>query len=308
MNGGTRTTPTSLTGSILGRGVDASAINFDRMKCCFYGDNGVGKTTLLGTFPKPLVLFSFEPTRTGGVGSIANVPGITVFRRGRPEDVEVGDAEFSTTKEAVEMARELRATRGGGFATVGVESGTSLEWACLEELMAETDREMPATLLFGTVPDGMYPMRTEKAKSVLREFLDIPTHVVVTAKEKDHNPPREDRVGKNGKVQPDLRNRVARGMQKESWVAPAMGFSSMSWLLDSCQYVSRLYFDREVMEVTNPLVPGESTQIETGRFTLRMRCKQHPNFATRFQCPDPDRVPEFIENPTYEKLLSVIGG
>ena len=162
------------------------------MKCCFFGRNRTGKTTIIGTFPKPIALFSFEPSRTGGAESLSGVDGITVYRYGTPEDVAKGEAEFSTMNEATLMARELKAGNGCGFATVGVDSATSVEWCHLAELMTAAGRTMPDTLMVGVVPDGLYPMRSEKAKETLREFLDIPCHVVVTAKERDFNPRRRN--------------------------------------------------------------------------------------------------------------------
>jgi hypothetical protein len=296
------------TTSMLGRGVDARSIVPTHMKCCFYGDNRLGKTTILSTFPKPLALFSFEPSRTGGAESVSGVEGIRVFRRGTPEDVREGNAEFTTVNEAVGMARELKSTRGGGFATVGLDSGTSLEWTCLEELMREAGRDMPTTLTFGTVPDGLYPMRSEKAKEVLREFIDIPCHVVVTAKEKDHNPPKEERRNeKTGKLQPDLRNRIVRGMQKDSYYAPALGFSAMSWLLDACGYVGRCEQVEEFVVTTNPLTKEEET-VNTGRRVYALRCRKHHNYAAGFRVPEHlrEQVTEFIVDPTYEKILAAI--
>lgn len=303
------TPPTTLTfdpTSILARGVDARDITPTHMKCCFYGMNRTGKTTLLATFPKPLALFSFEPSRSGGAESVSGVPGIRVFRRGTADDVREGNAEFTTVNEAVLMARELKATRGGGFESVGVDSGTSLEWACLEELMEKAGATMPTTLTFGTVPEGLYPQRSEKAKEVLREFLDIPAHVIVTAKEKDHNPPKEERRNeKTGKLQPDLRNRIVRGMQKESWIAPALGFSAMSWLIDACGYTGRMEQVEEYNEVENPLTKAVE-QVKTGRYVIALRCRRHPNFEAGFRCSNRDRVPEFIVDPTYEKILEAV--
>lgn len=302
------TQPTISPTSILARGIDATAINYDRLRCCFYGENGTGKTTLLGTFPKPLALFSFEPQRSGGCGSIANVQGIKVYRRGSEEDVREGEAEFTKVGEAVEMARELRRTRGGGFVTIGVDSATSLEWACLEELMQAAGKEMPTSLNFGVVPDGMYPARTEKCKEVLREFLDIPCHVVVTAKEKDHNPPKEERRSeKTGKIQPDLRNPKVRGLGKESYYGPGMGWSAAMYLVDGCMYVGRMEQVEEMINVENPLTK-EVEYVKTGRYVIALRCRKHHNYVARFQCSDRERVPEFLVDPTYERILEVISG
>ena len=53
---------------------------------------------------------------------------------------------------------------------------------------------------------------------------------------------------------------------------------------------------------------AEETAEETGRYVRRLRTLPHPNFAAGFRSEVPENLPEYIEEPTYEKLLAVIRG
>ncbi len=64
------TTTTRTTGSILDRAVNVATVGGGHKKVCLYGQNGRGKTTCAVLFPKPLLLVSFEPTRSGGANSV----------------------------------------------------------------------------------------------------------------------------------------------------------------------------------------------------------------------------------------------
>jgi hypothetical protein len=47
---------------------------------------------------------------------------------------------------------------------------------------------------------------------------------------------------------------------------------------------------------------------ETGRLLRRLRTMYHPNFAAGFRSCNPEVVPEYINDPTYEKIATVISG
>lgn len=305
------TTTTSPTGSILDRAVDVSTVGGGHKKVCLYGGNGRGKTSLMCQFPKPLLLVSFEPNRSGGANSVVNVPGVKVLRYGTQAEVDRGDAEFTSVRQAVEMAEYLRDNDAGGYATVGVDGGSSLQRRVLEELMREQGKHLPESATFGTVPDGMYPIRSDRTKAALVPFLDIPCHVVVTAKEKDHNPPKE--YNEKGKLVVDMRPKQVRGMSAGSWFAPELSGSNVSWLIDACGYTFRMYSAPEVTRVPNPLNPNDPndvTEVPTGRYEIRVFLKQHDNYAGRGQFPDPTKVPESVggtPSQLYSQLAPLMG-
>src|SRR5690348_2501884 len=54
--------------------------------CVFYGRSGTGKTTLAGSFPKPLLLLDVKDE---GTDSVADVKGVKVFDVTSFEDFEL---------------------------------------------------------------------------------------------------------------------------------------------------------------------------------------------------------------------------
>lgn len=288
------TVPTTTTHSISGRAVDPATASTARKRVCLYGHNGRGKTSLAAQFPKPLLLVSFEPSPTGGVGSIRNVPGVSVLRYG---------VEFQTVAEVLSLVTP-DAVRAEGFETVVTDGATSLQRRILEELMREQGRHLSQSPRFGEVPEGLYPIRSDKTKAALAEFFDLPCTVVVTAKEKDHNPPRE--YNEKGKLVVDMRPKETRGMGSASWVAPEVSATVASWLVDLCPFTFRLYAAEHHDRVENPLVPGEYTEVPTGRFEVRARIKPHENYQCRGQYPDPETVPESVGGSTAAALYAEI--
>lgn len=288
-------------GSLLSQAINATSLSDELVKLTLYGQNRVGKTTLACMFPKPLLLISFEPGDTGGANSIRKMQGVSFF-------------QVLHTDQAAKLAEELRTDTQ--FKTVVLDSATSFQDMYLTEILGLTT--LPEQLSFGGVTGDQYRERSEKIKVGLRPFLNLKKNVIVTAKEKDHNPPKEEKVNpRTGKTQPDMRAKFLRGMSIESYVASDLGGSAVSWLQDNCNYIGRLYLAKEVLvtkdsrNVNGKVIETESEE-ETGRITHRVRTMYHPNFAAGFRSPNPNSVPEYVEGYTpeelYKNLIAVING
>lgn len=247
-----------------------------------------GKTTLACQFPKPLLLISFEPNKTGGALSVAKVAGVKLLR-------------ITTYDDAIRLAAELKGDRS--FKSHVLDGATSLQDLALKKLMNLPD--LPEQLNWGLVNQDQYRERSEMTKEGLRPFLNLSAHTIVLAKEKDHNPPT------------DQRNKVLRGLQTESYLASDLGGATVGWLHDTCDYVTRLYLEREVKKVKRKVMfQGKATEKEeekeTGRIIHRLRTGYHPNYAAGLRSSTPEEVPEIVdgENPKelYEHLMAVIQG
>lgn len=273
-------------GSLLARARPATAFAAATDKVLIYGVNRVGKTTLACQWPKPLALVSFESGAEAGDRSVARMRDVDYFH-------------VKTALDALTLCQELPDSR---YATVVVDSATSLQEACLAEIMGLP--ELPAQLDWGVATSDQYRDRSAKAKEVLRRFLGLPQHVIVTAKEKDHNPPKDERGGTR-------RDKLTRGLSLESFIACDLGQATAGWLMDSCPCVCRLYLAKEV-KVQEIQVGSVKTsqEIETGRIVRRLLTQLHPNFAAGIRSAAPDKVPEFIEGGTpediYKKLMAVL--
>lgn len=266
------------------------------MKVVIYGNNRVGKTTLGCQFPKPLLLVSFEP----GFESVRGTAGVTPIT-------------VTSSADAFRLAEEL--AHDTYYKSVEFDSATSYQDMRLREIL-KLDT-LPAQLGFGDVSSDQYRERAAAVKEGLRPFLALNKNVIVTAKEKDHNPPKEEKVGRNGKVQPDMRAKFLRGMSQESYVAPELGGSAVSWLLDACGCVCRMYLAQVAVEEVREInmgAAGVSRQTVTvgEKVVHRLRTLYHPNFAGGIRSSNPDKVPEYVEGDTpkelYDRLMSVIRG
>lgn len=288
----TPTTQKTKTTNLLSQAIDVADLGEEHIKLTLYGLNRVGKTSLACQFPKPLLLLSFEPNKSGGARSVTAIPGVRLFK-------------ITSSADALRLADEL--DKDNEYKSVVVDSATSYQDLFLKEILGLST--LPEQLSFGTVSGEQYRQRSEKVKEGLRPFLNLEKHVIITAKEKDHNPPKEERTTSSGKTQPDMRPKFIRGMQQESFVASDLGGAAVSWLHDACDYIGRLYLAKEVIttksirKIGNRDIESE-TEEETGRITHRVRTMYHPNFAAGFRSPNPESIPEYVEGHTPEKLYA----
>jgi hypothetical protein len=110
-----------------------------------------------------------------------------------------------------------------------------------------------------------------------------------------------------------MRPKIVKRETIESYLASDLGGATVGWLHDACDYIARLYLDKEtIMTETEVTINKQSKirkeEVETGKIVRRLRTMYHPNYAAGFRSCTPERVPEFIEAPTFAKILKVIKG
>lgn len=298
--------------SILSGAIDVADIRDDWIRAVIYGANRVGKTTQACQFEKPLLLVAFEPNPTGGANSVKKIPGVKFLRIGNDVNPSTGKVTKWASQKGLEVCRELAG--GCPFATVVVDGATSYQELVLQEVMKWD--QIPEQLSFGMVGKERYQARAEQVKEGLRHFFNLPCNVIMLAKEKDHNPVRDDYSSLN---------KLTGGFQLGSFFAEDVGGSVAGWLHDACDYILRLSVEMETEERKTPpvVINGKEvaaagvTRVETGRKVRRIRCVYEPNtgrvgFAAGCRSPNPECVPEWIEARTPEemhrKLSAVIAG
>jgi len=278
--------------SVLDDAIPVGDLEDDWIKIVIYGQNRVGKTTLACQFPKPLLLVAMEPSKSGGALSVRRVAGVKYLR-------------ISSTLRAAKLVQELAEGalcdlpdyEDQPYQTVVVDSVTSYQDIVLKELMGLDT--LPEQLDWGIVTRDQYRERSEKTKECLRPWVDLPMNTVFTAKERDHNPPDREKP------------KILRGSGFESFFAADLGGATVGWLHDACDYIGRLYIDKETKKVKrfSKIKKKEVwEEIETGKTVRRLRTMLHPNFAAGFRSANPEAVPEFITEPTWEKIKAVIDG
>jgi hypothetical protein len=272
---------TTMGGNVLSEAIPVSELDEDFIKILIYGQNRVGKTTLACQFPKPLLLVAMEPNKTGGAQSVKRIEGVTYLR-------------IESSEKALRLASELK-SGAGNFKTVVVDSATSYQDIVLKEIMNLS--ETPVMLKWGMVGEAQYRQRSEKTRECLRPFIDLNCHVVITAKERDHNPPA------------NRRPEITRGLQSESFFAADLGGATVGWLQDAVDYICQLYMCKEIIERKDTVAGKEIiTTEETGKIVRRLRTMYHPNFAAGMRSSNPENVPEYIQEPSFEKIAAVVSG
>lgn len=312
-NGRDRPSPAAArpAGSVLSEAISVADIRDLYVKMVLYGDNGIGKTWLACDFEKPLLLLSFEPGEagTGGARTVQRVPGVE-FLRVLPTKGRAGKVAEAATAKLFRLAEEFQKGHGlcslpgqyagRPFRTVVIDSVTSLQDRVLAELMGLD--WVPNQIDPSENRDNkkMYTTRAEQTKNCLKPWVDMPVHTIFIGKEIDHYKPEEPERDDKGRTKVDMRPRFVRGMRPESRFAVQLGGATAGWLNDSCDFLCRLYMDREVEDVAG-------TPVETGKFVRCLRIGFHPNYAARFRSPDFD-LPDEIIRPTYAKIAAAIEG
>ena len=277
--------------SVLSRAVDVSTVSTPYIKINIYGVNRVGKTTLACTFPKPLLLISFEPAEAGGAESVADVPGVMFLQ---------DQKHFTGTKGFQAIVDELKSDTG--YKTVVLDGLTSMQDRILAEQLGLD--KLPEQQEFGGVGKVTYQKRSEMMKEALRPFMGLKKNLVVLAKEKDHRP-------KEDKEKMDFTPAFLRKMGLDSYYASEVGGSIAGWVQDVCPYIVRMFLAPEV--VTKKIkVPGTNKEVErteeTGRTIHRLRILYHPNFATGSRTLRSINLPEYLDEPDYEKIVKTFKG
>ena len=274
-------------GNFLSRLKPVSTLVDDNMSVLLYGRNRIGKTTLACQFPKPLVLLSLEPSKTGGAKSIRKVAGV---------EGEVVHDSATLMGYAQDLTNEKH-----GFKTVVLDSVSSLEKIVLMEIMGwDEPVEQLRVGKSSPVQTEHYTDRSERMKKLLRPFLNLNMNVIILANEKDHNPPKDDK-------ETGRRNSFSRGMQDSSFFAADTGAGMARWLMDSSDYIVQMMMDSEKKVEMIELVAGQAPQrieTDTGRLVRRLRLGYHPNYAAGARVDfDPTKpLPDFIDGNTPKEL------
>ena len=269
------------SGSILNRARSVADVRPEHIRMTVYGENRVGKTTFACTWPKPLLLVSYEPADAGGTESVSDVEGVEVL-------------QLKTRDEMLQLCEELK--EESPYKTHVLESGTSFQDALLCEILGL--EKLPEQMSFGGVKKEQYFARADQTKECLRKFMSLPANTLVLNKEKDHRPRDKDVT--------DMTPKLVAGLKLDSFIASDLGGSTVGWLHDVCPYICRLYLAEreETVEVEKKGVKLKQVNLVKER---RLLMQLQPNFAAGFRAPTSVKVPDYIADPTFEKFRKLIG-
>lgn len=243
-----------------------------------YGQSGTGKTTFWATFPGPILcLLCSGGAKPGELRSINTAE----YRKKVKPRVIASVREYLDTLDA----------EADGYATVVVDHATGLADLVLREVVG---KDVPLQKGWGLASQQQYGQQAAQLKELFLRTLNLPGNAVIVCQERTFNG-GDDSAGSD----------VLRPV-----VGAAMSPSVTGWLNQACDYVVQT-FKRPRMDSKTVTVAGKSvTRYERGKgVEYCLRTEPHDVYTTKFRRPrGGDELPECIVDPTYEKLVGLVGG
>jgi len=247
-----------------------------KLKINLYGRSATGKTTLWGSFPKPILAIICSGTEDPGELLSLNTP---VMREGIDQVVLEKSSEIPEIIEVVES--------GGEYATVVLDHATDLQNMVLKEVLGI--EKVPEQLSWGLATQQQYGQIALQMKERLRSVLELPTHVVIVAQEREFNTTEES------------------GSVVMPYVASALSPSVVGWLNPACDYICETFMRPETkMQSSNIGGKRVDREVPTGRIEYCLRTAPDAVYTTKFRLPKGQPVPDVIVDPTYNKILDVV--
>jgi hypothetical protein len=238
-----------------------------------YGLQGTGKTTLLATWPKPILLLDFNDK---GTDSIRDVQGISVMRIKTIGEIE---AVYWALKQ-----RKLKHKKTGKpFKTIGFDTVTRMQDMFIEDVTGSNEPLSWGTLSrkqFGEVSGGM--------KKTITDFRDLEDYeIVFLAQQKVFNIEEED--DDHGDLPPEI--------------GPAMMPSVANHLNASVNTIGQTYKRLKVKKEKD----GKKI-IKTEKIQFCLYIGPNPVRTTKIRKPKSVVPPAFLINPTHAYLVEALKG
>lgn len=276
------TVATPLGQGVLGRIVPVSQIT-SGIKMNVYGRGKTGKTRLACSFPKPVLIIGTED----GTKSVKNVPQVDYVRLGH-------------SSELAELTAMLRQRT---YETVAIDTAGGLQDLILKEVLGLDDvpidkfKKAGKGEAWGLADKGTWGVVGNQWKtrmrSVMRLAEEVGLNVVVIAHERNF---KEE--GDSDVMLPSVGAALTPGVA--------------GWLNAECDYVAQTFIMEETSTAPAPVAvagaPANVITVKTGKKQYCLRVGPHPVFMTGFRLPDGVELPEYIVDPTYDKVAALIEG
>jgi hypothetical protein len=268
-------------GSLLSRITSLSEREGAGLHVSLYGRSKTGKTRLISTFPKPVVIIGAED----GTKSISNVEGVNFVRVLLKGTEPPEDGSFIYLEDFGTLVTELASS---DYATVAVDTASALQDLVLCDIMGIP--ELPAQKSWGMASRDQYGQCALQTKEMLRKVLNLKQHVVITAHERNFN------------------EEVSSELLIPS-IGSALSPSITNWLNGAVDYICQTFIRERMVEKKTKVAGKEITTVQkSGKYDFCLRVGPHNVFMTGFRLPPGTELPEFIEDPSYEKIAAIANG
>lgn len=263
-------------------------IGFDEdegLKVLLYGKSGSGKTTLAATFTDdgPMLWIIFSGGKRPGELRSVNTPQYKKLIR---------QVVVRSTSEVEKLVTHVENT--GDYAGVCVDHVSAFQDKVLAEILG-IEGDLPEQKSWGLASQQQYGQCTAQCKELLKRTLSLKGHVILLGQERAFN--TDETGGEESLLAPFVS--VA--------VTPALA----GWIPPQCDYVCQTLI-RNKMEDRTTSIGGKSitTQVKSKEVQFLLRTGLHETYAGKFRMPKEKRkeLPEFIADPSYEKIKKLIQG
>lgn len=247
----------------------------DTVRMLLYGKSGTGKTTFAATFPDPILwLLCSGGNKPGELRSIDTPEN---RKRVAPRII----SSTSQLKSYIDEAEEYK--------TVVLDHASGLQDLTLKEILGL--EELPAQKSWGMAKQGDYGQSSLMCKELFRALLNCPGNVVIVAQERNFG--GED-------TSSDI---------IQTTVSAALTPSVTGWLGPACDYVVQTFL-KPKMEKVKANIGGKEHITERRGVGVEfcLRTGSHDVYQTKFRIPRGIKLPEYIVDPSYDKVMALIKG
>ena len=261
------------------------------IKMSLYGRAKTGKTRLLATFPKPVLIIGGEDG-TASVSTLDGVDFIQVIMRGQDPPVGV-DGKPKPHIYLDQVGNLIDEVRPSKYATVGLDGASFVADMYLAQILGVV--KLPEQKSWGMAAREQYGQQGLQMKTMLRSLLDLPQHVVIVAHERNFI----DDGGSSELITPHVGSALSPGVA--------------GWLNGAVEYICQTFIREQTVAVKESMVEGEAPVevfTKTGKMEYCLRTGPHPVYHTGFRLPPTAgfQLPDVIVNPTYEKIAALVRG
>jgi hypothetical protein len=246
-----------------------------------YGRPKTGKTRLAATFPKPLLIIGAED----GTASIIGTRDVYFVR-------------LRNCSEFVDLVNGP--VKMGKYKTVVIDNGSKMRDMRISEILGL--EEVPVQKGYGFATREQWGECSNSLKAIWRPLFDLgkvrALNIIMIAQEQNYKD--EDGGAASELLTPNI--------------GPGLGKSCKDWVNAECDYIGQTLVREQSttrktqIKVNNKMVPKTITTL-TGKKEYCLRVGAHEIFEAGFRVPLGRELPDdFIVNPTYDKIISIING
>jgi len=243
----------------------------------FYGRTGTGKTTLLGTFPKPILLLDINDRGTGSIKGYGDE--IQVLSCHDWQDFE--DAYWYLVAHPEE------------YATFGIDTITELQELAIKKHLREVGKDTDRAGDWGTMSRGDWGDVAAFMKRWITDIRNLSDksgiEVVFNAQDRIFGNEDED-YDESEELNPEVGARLSPSVRAH--------------LNSMCSNIGNTYVRRRQKVVK--LRGGKRKKKTVNEYCLRIG--PSPVYDTKMRKPKEIELPDFLIDPSYEELRALIEG